>query len=81
MGQGKHDKPKKAVRNKEMGYLAAAKQYSLLRSTLCHYVRPNWDTFQATQSKLGSKPIIPPALEERLFEYLLLIERKYFGCT
>ena len=30
---------------------------------------------------MGRKPIIPPALEEKLVEYLLLIERKYFGCT
>jgi hypothetical protein len=30
---------------------------------------------------LGRKPIIPPVLEEKLVEYLLLIERKYFGCT
>jgi len=30
---------------------------------------------------LGRKPTIPPALEEKLVEYLLLIERKYFGCT
>jgi len=26
-------------------------------------------------------PIIPPALEEKLVEYLLLTERKYFGFT
>ena len=30
---------------------------------------------------MGCKPIIPPALEEKHFEYLLLIERKSFGCT
>jgi hypothetical protein len=30
---------------------------------------------------LGRKPINPPALEEKLVEYLLLTERKYFGCT
>jgi hypothetical protein len=71
----------KAVRNKEIGYLAAAKKYNVPRSTLCDYVRSHWDPFQATQSKLGRKPIIPPALEEKLVEYLLLIERKYFGCT
>ena len=46
----------KAVRNKEMGYLAAAKKYNVPRSTLCDYVRSNWDPFQATQSKLGRKP-------------------------
>ena len=50
------------------------------RSTLYDYVRSNWDPFQATQSKLGRKPIIPPALEEKLVGYLL-IERKYVGCT
>ena len=71
----------KAERNKEMGYLAAAKKYNVPRSTLCDYVRSNWDRFQATQSKLGRMPIIPPALEEKLVEYLVLIERKYFGCT
>jgi hypothetical protein len=73
--------PFKAVCNKEMGYLAAAKKYKVPRSTLYDYVRSNWEPFQATQSKLGRKPIIPPTLEEKLFEYLLLIERKYFGCT
>jgi len=71
----------KAVRNKEMGYLAAAKKYNVPCSTLCDYVRPNWDPFQATQSKLGHKAIIPAALEEKLVEYLVLIEQKYFGCT
>jgi hypothetical protein len=70
----------KAVRNKEMGYLAAAKQYNVPRSTLCDYVRSNWDPFQATQSKLGRKSIIPPDLEEKLVEYLLLSEREHFGC-
>jgi hypothetical protein len=71
----------KAVRNKEMGCLAAAKQYSVPRSILCDYVRSNWDPCQDTWSKLPRKPIIPPTLEEKLVEYLLLIEWKYFGCT
>jgi hypothetical protein len=30
---------------------------------------------------LGRKPFIHPALENKLVDYLLLIERKYFGCT
>ena len=72
----------KAVRNKELGHLAAAKNtYNVPPSTLGDYIRSNWDRFQATYSKLGCKPIIPPALEEKLVEYLLLIGRKYFGCT
>jgi len=43
----------------------------LPRSTLYDYVR----------SKLGCKPIILPALEEKIVKYLLVIERKYCGCT
>ena len=65
----------KAVCNTEMEYLGAAKKYNLPRSTLYDYVRSNWGPFQTTQSKLGRKPIIPPALEKKLVEYLLLIER------
>jgi hypothetical protein len=30
---------------------------------------------------LWLKPIVPPPLEGQLVEYLLLIGRKYFGCT
>jgi hypothetical protein len=52
----------------------------LPRSAPYDYVRSNWEPFQATQSKLKCKPIISPALE-KLVEYLLLIARKYFGCT
>jgi hypothetical protein len=56
----------KAVRNKEMGYLAAAKLHNVPRSTLYDYVRSNWDPFPATQSNLGRKLIIPPALEDTI---------------
>ena len=43
----------KALCNKEMGYLAAAKKCNLPRSTLYDYVRPNWDTFQVDQVRNG----------------------------
>jgi hypothetical protein len=81
MGQGKQIQAIKTERNKEMRYLAAAKQYNVPRSILCDYVRSNWDPFHATRSKLGRQPNTPPVLEEKLVEYFLLIERKYFGCT
>ena len=71
----------KAVCNKEMGYLAVAKIYTLPRSTLYDYVRSNLDPLQTTQSKLGRKPIISLVLEEKFVEYLQLSERKYFGHT
>ena len=73
--------PIKAVCNKEMGYLATAK---IITCLVLHYTitfAQIGNPFQATQSKLGRKPIIPPALEEKLVDYLLLFERKYFGCT
>ena len=56
-------------------------KYNLPRYKLRYYICSNWDPSQATQSKLGRKPIISPALEEKLVGSLLLIERKYFGCT
>ena len=71
----------KAVCNKEMVYLAAAKKYNSPPFTLQDYVRSNWNPFQATQSKLGRNPIIPPALGEKFVDQLLLIQWKYFGCT
>jgi len=37
--------------------------------------------FSSHPVKIGRNPIITPDLEEKLVEYLLLIERKYFGCT
>jgi len=63
----------KAVCNKEMGYLAAAKKN--ITCLILHYTvtfSQNWDPFQATQSKLGRKPIVPLALEEKLVEYLFI---------
>jgi hypothetical protein len=64
-----------AVCNKEMGYTAAAKKNIMclfLHYTITFaYIGTH---FQATQSKQGRKPIIPPALEEKLVEYLLLGE-------
>jgi len=37
--------------------------------------------FSGHPFKIGRKLIISPAPEEKLFQNLLLIERKYFGCT
>ena len=81
MGHGKHDTSNQGGIYQGNGISSSYKKYNLPRSTLYDYVRLNWDPFQATQWKLGRKPIIPPAPEEKPFEYLLLIERKYFGCT
>lgn len=70
-----------AVREKRMGYLAASKRFNVPRSTLFDYVRSNSEPTEAVKSKLGRKPILPDELEEKLVEYLLMMEKKYFGCT
>jgi hypothetical protein len=63
----------KAVCNKEMGYLAVAKNITCL---VLHYTITFAEIgtifIQATQSKLGRKPVVPPALEEKVVEYLLV---------
>ncbi|KAJ4428886.1 hypothetical protein ANN_25879 [Periplaneta americana] len=68
-----------AVREKRMGYLAASKRFNVPRSTLFDYVRSNSEPTKAVKSKLGRKPILPASLEEKLVDYVLMMERKYFG--
>ncbi|KAJ4450773.1 hypothetical protein ANN_02203 [Periplaneta americana] len=67
------------IREKRMGYLAASKRFSVPRSTLFDYVRSNSEPTKAVKSKLGRKPILPASLEEKLVDYVLMMERKYFG--
>ncbi|KAJ4434294.1 hypothetical protein ANN_22846 [Periplaneta americana] len=67
------------LREKIMGYLAASKRFSVPRSTLFDYVRSNSEPTKAVKSKLGRKPILPASLEDKLVDYVLMMERKYFG--
>ncbi|KAJ4439516.1 hypothetical protein ANN_07640 [Periplaneta americana] len=62
-----------------LGYLAASKRFSVPRSTLFDYVRSNSEPTKAVKSKLGRKPILPASLKEKLVDYVLMMERKYFG--
>ena len=71
----------RAVRNKEMGYLAASKKFNVPRSTLCDYVRSKSEPSDTIKTKLGRKPVFPLALEEKLVDHLLLMEKRYFGFT
>lgn len=62
----------RTVRNEEMGYIAASKEYNALpvtsfipklqnnapRSTSCDYAQSKWDPTQTGQAKVGSKVII-----------------------
>ncbi|KAJ4440909.1 hypothetical protein ANN_10757 [Periplaneta americana] len=67
------------VREKIMGYLVASKRFNVPRSTLFDYVRSISEPTKAVKSKLGRKPILPASLEEKLVDYVLMMERKYFG--
>ncbi|KAJ4440648.1 hypothetical protein ANN_08795 [Periplaneta americana] len=60
-----------------MGYLAASKRFNVSRSTLFDYVQSNSEPTTAVKSKLGRKPILPASLEEKLVDYVLIMERKY----
>ncbi|KAJ4447454.1 hypothetical protein ANN_09461 [Periplaneta americana] len=64
-----------------MGYLVASKRFNVPRSTFCDYVWSNSEPTKAVKSKLGRKPTLPASLEEKLDDYVLIMERKYFGCT
>jgi len=71
----------KAVCNKQMGYLTAAKNITCLvlhHTIIFAQIRA---LFKPPSTKLGRKSIISAALEKKLVECILLIERKYFGCT
>lgn len=69
------------VRNKKMGYLKAAKIYSVPRTTLFNLVASNQTPQEAVLRKLGRKPILSSELEEHLVQYLLVMESKFFGLT
>jgi hypothetical protein len=47
--QRRHGERIRAVRNKEMGYLAVSKKYNVPRSILCDYVHSNSDLSQEIQ--------------------------------
>lgn len=55
-----------AVRNKEMGYKAAAKLYSVPRATLKDYVKSELTPDKCVSSKFGRKPIFSAELEKSL---------------
>ena len=66
-----------------MGHLAVSKKRNMPHSVL-HYAitfAQILTLFKPPSQNWGRKPNIPPALEKKLVDYLLVIERKYFGYT
>lgn len=70
-----------AVRDKEMGYKAAAKVYSVPRATLKDYVKSDLTPKECVRSKFGRKPVFSAELEKSLVQYCLDMEEHYYGLT
>ncbi|CAH1977399.1 unnamed protein product [Acanthoscelides obtectus] len=72
----------KAVREKTMGYLKAARSFNVPRTTLFRLSRDGTVTPEsAAVTKLGRKCILGSKLEKELVEYILAMESKFYGLT
>lgn len=70
-----------AVRSKSLGYLAAAKRFSVPRATLFRLCNTEGNPETVCKTKLGKKPVLTPELENELVQYLLIMDQKFFGLT
>lgn len=72
----------KAVREKKMGYLKAAKEFAVPRATLYRLVNSEeQDVKKAASTTLGRKPVFSKELEQELVSYLVEMEALFFGLT
>lgn len=79
--EGDMAKAIESVRNKHMGYLAAAKVFKVPRTTLFRLCNIEGPPATVSKTKLGKKPVLSPKLEEELVRYLLIMDQKFFGMT
>ncbi|XP_047026166.1 MFS-type transporter clz9-like [Helicoverpa zea] len=71
-----------AVREKRMGYLKAAKQFNVPRSTLFRFVNDKDSPIESITNKvIGRKPLFGQDIENLLVEYVLTMENKFNGLT
>lgn len=72
----------KRVRAKEMGLKKASRLYEVPKTSLKRYVlQTDKSPEEVVNSCIGRKPILPKELEKKLVEYLLEMERSFFGMT
>lgn len=75
------EKAVRDVRNKRLGFLKAAKVYNVPKTTLFRLAKMGEGSSKPTKARMGRKTLLPPALEAQLVEYLLEMEKKFFGLT
>jgi len=71
-----------AIRQKEMGFLKAAKKFTVPQTTLhrlCN--KMDMEPHNAAATILGRKSTLGDTLESELLKYALLMESKYYGLT
>jgi len=70
----------RVVRSGEMGYLKASKYFSVPRGTLERYVK---DTYGSPEElvnvRLGRRTVLPSDLEDKLVEYCITLDQRYYG--
>ncbi|KAK9711228.1 DDE superfamily endonuclease [Popillia japonica] len=60
-----------AIKNKEIGYLKASREFGVPKSTLELYCKLNSPIEEAVEKQLGREAVLPPELEEELTNYCL----------
>ncbi|CAH1964872.1 unnamed protein product [Acanthoscelides obtectus] len=72
----------RAVREKKMGALKAAKTFGVSRTTVQRLAKmDHLSVEEAVQIKLGRGTVLTPELEEPLVRYILVMESKFYGFT
>ena len=65
-----------------MGYKIAANRFNVPRTTLFRLASQlNTTPDEVVKTKLGRRPVCSPELENKLVDYLLLMEKKFFRLT
>jgi hypothetical protein len=72
----------KVVRSGGTEYLRASKHFSVPRGTLERYVK---DTTRSPEElvyvDLGRRTVLPGELENKLLEYCIIMDQRYYGLT
>ncbi|KAI4464248.1 cysteine-rich secretory protein-related [Holotrichia oblita] len=70
-----------AVKEKQIGYLKAAKEFQVTKTTLFRLCQKKGTPEQISKIKLGRPPVFSRELENELENHLLEMDKSYFGIT